>query len=35
LKPGMKADFNVTRAQKQIAISVEIGKRPKLARKRQ
>ncbi len=35
LKPGMKADFNVTRAQKQIAISVEIGKRPKVARRRQ
>lgn len=34
LKPGMTANFNVTRDQKQVAIPVEIGKRPKLNRKR-
>lgn len=34
LKPGMNANFNVTRDQKQVTIPVEIGKRPKINRKR-
>jgi serine protease DegQ len=34
LKPGMNANFNVTRDQKQVTIAVEIGKRPKINRKR-
>jgi S1-C subfamily serine protease len=34
LKPGQKSNFGVIRNQKEIALTIEIGKRPKQQRTR-